>query len=189
MKKIIGIVMMGMVLITVFSCNRYFAPPFTDVVKIEQLKSGMKVKQVIDILGIEPYDIYYMQETGAQMLSFNYRLKNRVMYVYNTVNRMEVNRQTSNEASQKAGDVCYDKDYRTAYAMFNKNDELISYLTTSGAKDKGELIVTGNSIKYYNDKNVNSLDSTYNKAHNPMYNSVRPINIRIIGLVTRSARR
>ncbi len=178
MNKKVRNLCMGLMLMTAFSCSRYIAPPFTDVVKVSQLKPNMKVKQVIDLLGIEPYDIYQMQETGAQMLSFNYRLKKRIMYQYNTINFLEVQRLTSNEESQKAGDLYYDKNYQTVYAMFNKDGDLLSYLTTSGANNRGELIVIGNSIQYYDEKNINSLDSSYNKAHNPYYNS-RPINIGI----------
>lgn len=160
------------------SCTRYIVPPFTDVSKITQLKSGMKVKQVSDVLGIEPYDIFYQQETGAQILSFNYRLKNRVMNVYNTVNYTEVQRQTSDENSQKAGDVYYDKDYKTIYALFNPTGDLTSYITTSGQRDKGKLILLGNTLKYYDEKNTTLLDSTYNKAFNPFYGN-HPVRISI----------
>ena len=178
MNKIVKTLCIGFVLTLAFSCSRYIAPPFTDVVKISQLKPNMKVKQVIDLLGIEPYDIYYLQKTGAQMLSFNYRLKKRISYQYNTVNFLEVQRQTSNEESQKNGDLFYDKKYQTVYAMFNKDGELLSYLTTSGANNKGNLIVIRNTIQRYDEKNISALDSVYNKANNPNYNA-RPINIGI----------
>ena len=169
MKKIVQIIAFcGIVMMTV-SCSRYIAPPFTDVSKVTQIKPNMKVKQVIDLLGVEPYDVFYMQETGAQMLSFNYRLKKRIMYAYNTVNLMEAKRQTSNEDSQKAGDLYYDKNYRTVYAMFSKDGDLINYITTSGAKDEGKLIVYGNTIKLYEDKKTTELDADYIKANNPIY--------------------
>src|SRR5687767_1470385 len=117
MTRKIKLAVMVLGLTTIFSCSRYVAPPFTDVSKVTQIKTGMKVKQVSDILGIDAYDVFYMQETGAQVLSYNYRLKNRIMYIYNTVNHIEVKRQTSDENSQKAGEVYYDKNYRTLYAM------------------------------------------------------------------------
>jgi hypothetical protein len=166
------------ILLAAASCSRYVAPPFTDVVKISQLKPNMKVKQVIDVLGIEPYDIYYMQETGAQMLSFNYRVKKRIMYVYSTVNYLEVQRQTSNEESQKSGDLFYDKKYQTVYAMFNKDGDLMSYLTTNGINHGAGLIVNGNTIQYYDEKNINVLDSSYNRANNPFY-SGKSVNIML----------
>jgi len=178
MNKKVRNLCVGLALMTAFSCSHYIAPPFTDVVKISQLKPNMKVKQVIDVLGIEPYDIYYMQKTGAQMLSFNYRLKKRITYQYNTVNILEVQRQTSNEESQKAGDLYYDKNYQTVYAMISKEGDLLSYLTTSGVANKGGLIVIGNTIQRFDEKNINALDSVYNKASNPNYNS-KPINIGI----------
>jgi hypothetical protein len=165
---------------TLVSCNRYVAPPFTDVDKISQVKTGMKLRQISDVLGIEPYDVFYIQETGASLYSFNYRLKNRIMYIYNTVNKTEVGRQTSDENSQKSGDVYYDKKYRTLYVMFSASGEMTSYLTSSGVEDKGKLVVIGNSIKFYDDKNTTLVDSTYNKAFNPNYNS-RPIYIDFKG--------
>lgn len=178
MKRKIKLAVMVLGLATIFSCSRYVAPPFTDVSKVTQIKTGMKVKQVADILGIDAYDVFYMQESGSQVLSFNYRLKNRIMYVYNTVNHMEVKRQTSDENSQKSGEVYYDKKYRTLYAMFNNAGDLTSYITTSGETDKGKLIVIGNTIKLYDERNTTLLDSTYNKAFNPFYNNA-PIRINV----------
>lgn len=160
------------------ACTRYIAPPFTDVTKITQLKAGMKVKQVSDILGIDPYDIYYQQETGAQILSFNYRLKNRVMNVYQTVNVAEVGRQTSDEDSQKEGEIYYDKNYKTIYVLFSPTGDMTSYITTAGQQDKGKLILLGNTLRLYDEKNITLLDSTYNKAFNPFYSN-RPVRISI----------
>jgi hypothetical protein len=178
MKRIFKLTVMVLGISTIFSCSRYVAPPFTDVSKVTQIKTGMKIKQVSDVLGIDPYDVFYMQESGAQVLSFNYRLKNRIMYVYNTVNHMEVKRQTSDENSQKAGEIYYDKNYRTLYAMFNKDGDLTSYLTTSGETDKGKLLVIDNTIRYYDEKNTTLVDSMYNKAFNPYYNN-RPVIIGV----------
>jgi len=178
MNKAKKVLFLSLTILMAVSCSRYIAPPFTDVTKISQLKPNMKVKQTIDILGVEPYDIFYMQETGAQMLSFNYRLKKRIMYVYNTVNYLEVQRQTSNEESQKAGDLYYDKKYQTVYAMFSKEGDLVSYLTTNGVSAGSSLIVTGNTIQYIDEKNVNMLDSNYNKTFNPNYNN-KPYNINL----------
>ena len=173
--KIAGF-LLGIIILA--SCSKYIVPPFTDVSKIAQIRTGMKVKQVADVLGIEPYDVFYQQETGAQILSFNYRLKNRVMYVYNTVNVMEVKRQTSDENSQKAGEVYYDKQYRTLYALFDNKGDMTSYITTAGKEDEGKLIVLGNTLKYYDDKNTTLLDSLYNRAFNPFYYS-KPVMITI----------
>ncbi len=171
MNKTAKTICIGFALMTAFSCSHYIAPPFTDVIKISQLKPNMKVKQAIDLLGVEPYDIYHMQETGAQMLSFNYRLKKRIMYQYNTVNYMEVQRLTSNEESQKAGDLYYEKKYQTVYIMFSKEGDLLSYLTSSGASNRGSLVLVGNTIQYYDEKNINVLDSI--KSHTLF----RPIGI------------
>jgi hypothetical protein len=171
MKQKFKLVVLVLGLAIFSSCSRYMAPPFTDMSKIAQIKSGMKVKQISDILEIEPYDVFYMQESGAQILSYNYRLKKRVMYIYNTLNYMEIARRTTDQNSQKDGDLYYDKDYKTLYAVFNNQGNLTSYITSSGESDKGRLIVTGNTIKLYNEKNTTFLDSAYNRAFNPYYNN------------------
>jgi len=178
MKRTKQLVIVLIGTLALLSCTRYIVPPFTDVSKITQLKAGMKVKQVSDVLGIEPYDIFYQQETGAQILSFNYRVKNRAMNVYNTVNYVEVQRQTSDEESQKEGEVYYDKNYKTIYVLFSPTGDLTSYITTAGQRDKGKLILLGNTLKLYDEKNITLLDSTYNKAFNPFYAN-RPVHISI----------
>ena len=69
--------------------------------------------------------------------------------------------------------------YSSGRLLFDKDGNLVSFLTTKGVRDKGELIVIGNTLKYYTEKNTNSLDSLYNKAHNPTYNSGKSLNINL----------
>lgn len=143
------------------SCAVYVAPPFTDVMKITQVKPKMKFKQVVDILGVEPYDIYHVEESGAMLATFNYRLKKRIMKP-NTLNRDEFTRQTTNENSQTAGDLYYEKDYKTLHVLFSKDGEVVSYLTSDGIDFSNLIVITGNTIKYANEKEVNLLDPAFN---------------------------
>lgn len=162
MKKqtFINVTLVGLCLL-LGSCAVYVAPPFTDVMKITQVKPKMKFKQVVDILGIEPYDIYHVEESGAMLASFNYRLKNRIMKV-NTLNRDEYNRQTTNENSQTAGDLYYERDYKTLHVLFSKEGDVVSYLTSDGIENSTLIVITGNTIKYANEKEVNLLDPAFN---------------------------
>jgi outer membrane protein assembly factor BamE (lipoprotein component of BamABCDE complex) len=143
------------------SCAVYVAPPFTNIMKISQVKPGMKFKQVVDILGVEPFDIYHVQETGAMLTTFNYRLKKRIMKV-NTLNRDEFVRQTTNEDSQTAGDLYYDKDYKVAHVLFSKDGEVTSFITSDGVENSNLIVITGNTIQYADEKNVNLLDPAFN---------------------------
>ena len=149
----------GMVFLV--GCNKYIAPAFTSVDKITQLKPGMKLKQITDILEIEPYDIFHTEQNNNSVLSFNYRLKKRVMKVA-SLNRDEVERKTTNVESQTGGTVFYDKKYQTLFVML-KNGELASMITTSGREDSEFLLVGQNNLKFIEDKNVNNYDSTYYK--------------------------
>jgi hypothetical protein len=142
-------------------CSVYVAPPFTDIMKLSQVKPAMKFKQVVDILGVEPYDIYHVQETGAMLASFNYRLKKRIMRV-NTLNHDEYVRRTTNEDSQTAGDLYYEKDYKTAHVLFNKDGEMTSFITTDGVENSNLIVISGNTIQYADEKNINLLDPAFN---------------------------
>lgn len=138
-------------------CNRYIAPPFTDVDKISRLKNGMKLNQVVNILGVEPYNVYHMQTTGNKLLTFNYRLKNRKLKV-STLNRDEFSRRTTNEESQTSGEIYYDKDYKTLYTMF-VDGELHSFTTTHGVDDSEFLMIHQNNLNVIGEQYISQYDS------------------------------
>jgi hypothetical protein len=144
------------------SCNRYIAPPFTDVTKISQLRNGMKLKQVQDVLGIEPYDIYHLQEQNLSIVTFNYRLKKRSIHVP-TWNRDEIERQTTNDRSQTAGELYYEKDFKVLYVLL-RDGELTSFLTSDGYTHSNNLIVSKNTINFVTEKQFHMYDSTYLKG-------------------------
>lgn len=146
------------------SCAHYFhyvAPPFTNVMKIAQVKPNMKFKQVVDILGVEPYDIYHVEQSGAMLASFNYRLKKRILKI-NTLNRDEFNRETTNENSQTAGELYYERDYKTLHVLFNKEGELASYITSAGVANSNYVVISGNTVQYINQKDITLLDPAFN---------------------------
>ncbi len=138
------------------SCNRYIAPVFTDVDRISQLKPGMKLRQVVDLLGIEPYDIYHMQGDGSMLLSFNYRTKLRRMKIP-TLNQDEFNRQTTNDESQTAGEIFYDKDYKVLYVII-RDGELSSYTTTNGLQRSEIILIQENNLEVIHKKDISTYD-------------------------------
>jgi len=146
--------------------------------KIYEIKNGMSFKQVVDVLGIEPYDIYHVQETGASLMSFNYRVKKRSIKIPNTLNWDEYDRQTTNEDSQKKGDLYYDKHYRTLYVLFSKEGSVTSFVTSSGIEKSDKILLTDNTIRFYDVHNTTVIDSAYNKAYNIYYNS-KPLLIDV----------
>lgn len=144
-------------LIIFSSCNRYVAPVFTNVEQMSQLRPGISIKQTVDILQIEPYNIYDMQTDGSMILAFNYRLKVRRM-APPTFNKDEFNRQTTNEDSQVAGEEFYSKDYKTLYALYRDN-KLVSFTTTDGMRKSEQILVHNNNQAIIAKENVTTLNN------------------------------
>ena len=58
------------------SCSKWIAPYYTEVSKIAEIKEGMSEQQLVDKLGISPYNVYFMED-GGKILVFHYRHKQR----------------------------------------------------------------------------------------------------------------
>jgi hypothetical protein len=134
------------------SCSVYISPPFTDVEKIQKLEKGMPSNKVSSVLGIPPYDIYYMDEKDGYVVTYNYRVKNKRLKIQ-TLNRDEFDRKTRNEDSQTAGTMWYDKNYQTLYCLIQEG-ALVSYLTTSGERKADEVLTQLNRIEFIEESNV-----------------------------------
>lgn len=144
------------------SCSVYISPPFTDVEKISQLKKDMPASKVSAVLGIPPYDIFYMDETDGYVLCYNYRVKNKRLKV-ETLNRDEFERKTRNDDSQTSGVMWYDKKYKTVYCMI-KAGNLVSYLTTSGEQRVDDVLTQLNRIEFIEKSNVVDLNEKQGDA-------------------------
>ena len=134
------------------SCSVYISPPFTDVEKITQLKKDMPVNKVSAVLGIPPYDVFYMDETDGYIQTFNYRVKNKRLKIQ-TLNRDEFERKTRNDDSQTAGLQWYDKKYKVLYCLI-KEGKLVSYLTSSGEAKVDDVLTQLNRIEFIEKSNV-----------------------------------
>lgn len=157
MKKILYLSLVVMV-VALGSCSRYVAPPFTSLEKILVVKTGMSLNQVSATLAIEPYNILHMNDNGEIIVTYNYRLKNRVMKV-STTNRDEYNRQTRNEESQTAGNPWYDKTPRLLYVIF-KDNKVQSFISDAGKSDSEYLLITNNNISLASKGRINSYDQS-----------------------------
>ena len=57
--------------------DQFIAPPYTNVEKILNVRIGMTLTEINQILGIPPYNVLYAAEEGITILLYNYRLKDR----------------------------------------------------------------------------------------------------------------
>ena len=72
-------------LITSCSRSRFIvAPPFTDIEKISTIETGQSKDEVNKALGIQPYDLLYLNE-GDFLCYYNYRLVGRKVNVIFTL--------------------------------------------------------------------------------------------------------
>ena len=147
----------ALIMLALASCNVYKAPPFTDVDKILMLKPGMTLEQVKSTLGVDPYDVYHLNEQNSVLVSFSYRLKERELKV-NTFNQDEIRRKTTDEASQTSGDVRYNKkDPKTAFVLFS-NGKFQSVLTTDGKKASEKILIKNNNLIAIDKDNVTDFE-------------------------------
>lgn len=135
------------------SCtNRWIAPPFTEVSKIAEVKSGMSIREVNITLGIDPYDIYHIQEDGSSVLVYNYRHKDRRMPISSNPNQAE--RSIHTAEGQTSGEVWYGSTSRL-YCLFT-NGKLKSLITDAGRKDSEYILITQNDIQLVAKENINT---------------------------------
>jgi hypothetical protein len=131
---------MALFCLTSCAISKYTAPPFTDLDKILDLKTGQTIKEVSETLKIKPYDIVYSHEKGRKILIYNYRLKDRRMPLP-TKTAAQV---THGEASQRSGELWYNTNYRELYLLF-QDDKLKSIF--------GEEVLFGGAVS------IEALDS------------------------------
>jgi len=134
------------------SCTKWIAPPYTSVTEISNVKKGMSKEQVKETLGIEPYDIYTMQEDGTTILMYNYRLKDRSMNVSG-----DFGKATRTQASQKSGTDIYGAT-ALLFVLF-QDDKVSSLITSRGREDAEHLLLTNNNIQLISKQQLVSLQN------------------------------
>lgn len=136
------------------SCSTYKwkAPAFTNVEKLSKVEKGMNINQLNSTLGVQPYNIYNMQEDGATILVYNYRTRIRNVNVpKNSEKRIDYI--FGNEAAQSEGKIWYEDGWHTAY-VFLREGKVSSILTDAGREDAEKLQLVQNNIQEIASENV-----------------------------------
>lgn len=129
------------------SCAKYWtAPYFTSVDKMVLLKKGMEMDKVNATLGIEPYDLYVIQEEGVSVAMYYYRTKKRKMTLSGNITKAE-EQKYGTEDGQTAGKDWYDKDEKKVFVLF-EDGKMLSLLTDKGRADGEVLLMVNNNLKY-----------------------------------------
>lgn len=163
------------------SCTtaKWVAPPFTNVGKIIQVKKGMSMEQTNKTLGIEPYNMYNIQETASSVLVYHYRTQQRRMGLSLDSDKSELMKY-GQETSQTNGQPYYNEDFNLVYVLF-KDNKVVSLITDQGRSDSEYLLLVNNNIKaitkqeyttfkskidttQYTDMRIIPMSDTFNKA-------------------------
>ncbi len=99
--------------------------------------------QVNEVLGINPYDIYNIQEDGATVLVYNYLRINRM--VKGMTSKVELMKYKKEGLS--AGEDWYDPKNPHRLFVYFKDGKVVSLITDSGRRDAEALVLTSNSLK------------------------------------------
>ena len=137
-------------LITSCSRSRFIvAPPFTDIEKISTIKTGQSKDEVNKALGIQPYDLLYLNE-GDFLCYYNYRLVGRKVNIDNSQkNRTKGSGETlSSNKAQTAGEPFY-TEWKKIYINF-KNGKLTHYTTDAGLRNSNYIQLVNGTIKLLN---------------------------------------
>lgn len=168
MKKLFSVLFVCIIL---SSCSVVMHSKFTNVDTLLNVNRGDSFDAVVQKIGFLPENIYVQQTTGYKMVVYNYKIKQRL-----------VNPQIINlPGSEKNGSEKYAGKLHKVYFMFDKNDQLISYITDSGRDDGHNVLANDEKILNFKDfmktekkkKSTNSnnkIDSKKSKKGNKLQN-------------------
>lgn len=126
------------------SCSKWIAPPYTSVDKIIKVKAGMTIEQANATLGIDPYDVYMIQEDGSSIYLYNYRRKDRRMSVPPFARARE--RAIKGEESSQTNGTLWYGETSILYVQA-KDGKIKSMITDAGRQDAEFLMLTINNIQ------------------------------------------
>lgn len=130
-------------------------PPYTSVDKLVNLKQGMTTGEVSKTLGIEPYDIYHIQEDGSSILVYNYRVKDRKAEIPSEYNKRE--EFFHGEGFQTAGVPYYKMESSKAYVLY-KDGKMKSVITDEGKSMSEFIMLINGNLKLLSKEDLNALD-------------------------------
>ncbi|MEQ8325111.1 MAG: hypothetical protein RIC15_06190 [Vicingaceae bacterium] len=126
------------------ACNYFIAPPYTSVNELIKVRKGMTITKVNEVLGIQPYDLYNVQDDGGTILVYNYRIKDRKMKVPG-MSYKQREKVIKSERGQKEGIEWYAEASRV-YILF-EDDKVASLITDHGREDAEWLMITNNNLQ------------------------------------------
>jgi hypothetical protein len=126
------------VIFALSGCSRWIAPPYTNVDRLVNIKTGMTLAQVNTELGIEPYDVYF-KGNDESIVIYNYRVKDRIVEVSGDYDNI-----THSEISQNNGKDWYGEKY-FCYVYF-KDKKVKSMITDRGKQTSEDILVKNNNI-------------------------------------------
>ena len=138
-------------LVSVFSACKItqVLPYYTEASKLAQLKTGMSMKEINEVLEIEPHNLYHIQEDGSSVLVYYYRLKERKTsykakdYKKNVPHSLE---------GQRDGKVFYTEEHQ-AFVLL-KDGKLQSLITDKGRENSQAIVVANNLIKLISEEEL-----------------------------------
>ncbi|MCE9540012.1 MAG: hypothetical protein K8R85_12460 [Bacteroidetes bacterium] len=157
MKKLLNhLLLLTVGIVMISSCTSIYksSPPFTSVDKIIQLKSDMDIRKVNEMLGIQPYDIYTIQETGGSLLVYNYRIRDRKVKL--PVDLAKQDEFIHSEEFQTKGDTYYRTDAQRLFIFFQEG-KMKSMLTDNGINNAEHLLIMNNTISYISKEEYNKV--------------------------------
>jgi hypothetical protein len=143
------------------SCSRWIAPPYTNVDKLVNVKTGMTLTQVNTELGIEPYDIYFKGNDDFIVI-YNYRVKDRIVTLSGDYNNL-----THSDVSQNGGSEWYGEKY-FCYVYF-KDKKVKSIITDKGKQKSEDILVVNNNIILIQQDNLGFYEANDSIIFVPVY--------------------
>jgi len=111
------------------------APKYVSVDNVMDIRLNFTLEDVISKLGMKPYDVYSSHKEGYTIYIYKYKL----------VERKERPGIINAKGGEVSGSEVYNPKENTLYLMF-KDARLESFVTSSGRKDSGSIIMLNNTL-------------------------------------------
>ena len=156
--------LISIVVLTTVSCIQskfIVAPPFTNVEKLSNIEIGQTKDDVNKALGIQPYDLLYLNE-GSFLCYYNYRLVGRRVNIDNSIkNRNGGSDHMSSNKSQTHGEPFY-TEWKKVYVNF-KDGKVTHYTTDAGLRNSSYIQLVNGTIKLLDKKDL-KLENFYESS-------------------------
>jgi hypothetical protein len=136
MKNIKKIIYFFSLLLIVSSCSdRITIPQYVTVEKINSLQNGMSKTVVANKMGVAPFDAYHALESGCELYSYKYVLKDQ-----------KIRPEDSDRRAGLKGNQDYFAHPKNVYVYF-ENNKLVDIITDLGLEYGTDLDAFGNTLE------------------------------------------